>query len=320
VGKGDLCDRQPTLCAMLRPRSSNIAVKLDKVANATLSKPKVFMDNIKEISFNGFYFHHTVEHKPMPAAFSRHCHNMYEVIFFLEGEGEFLVEGSRYALLPNSLLLLRPREFHYMNISPNTTYERYVVHFSSELLLLQDFQTLLEPFDNRIAGQGNLYYCKDMTNAISQLFIRLADYSCLPEDEKIMLSKCILSELLVLVLGIFRRRDETLTLPKSDLGIELIAYLNENITRPIHLEQLAEQFFVSKYYLSHIFKNCTGISIMDYVIRKRVKMAQSMISNGIPAAKAAQSCGFGDYTSFFRAYKRIIGASPSTKIIKHQDI
>lgn len=270
------------------------------------------MDIFQEINFEGCYFHHTAEDNPKPQSFSRHCHNAYEILFFLEGEGDFLVESSRYPLQANNLLLLRPREFHCVHISPEHTYDRFALHFSDSLLG-DDAPMLLTPFQRHDHGEGSLFVVPEEDSAISQVFGRLAACSRLPEDEERIMTAALLKELLVLVLGLYRRSSETRIEPQSHLGSELIAYLNRNITRPITLEMLAEHFFVSKYYLCHTFKDCTGISIMEYVMRKRVLLAQQLISQGKPATKAAESCGFGDYTSFFRAYKRILGTSPSQK-------
>ena len=51
------------------------------------------------------------------------------------------------------------------------------------------------------------------------------------------------------------------------------------------------------------FKNETGYTIHNYITSKRLLMARSLISQGMPVMKAAQASGFHDYTTFVRAYK-----------------
>ena len=76
------------------------------------------------------------------------------------------------------------------------------------------------------------------------------------------------------------------------------------------LDDLARRFTVSKFYMCRSFKEHNGISIHGYLTRKRIMIAKSMIEGGTPAVVAAAEVGFGDYSAFFRAYRRIVGHSP----------
>lgn len=50
---------------------------------------------------------------------------------------------------------------------------------------------------------------------------------------------------------------------------------------------------------------------MDYLIYKRVIMARQLILNGHTASDAAAQSGFGDYSTFYRAYKKLMHHAPS---------
>ena len=76
------------------------------------------------------------------------------------------------------------------------------------------------------------------------------------------------------------------------------------------LDDLARRFLVSKFYMCRSFKEHNGISIHGYLTRKRIMIAKSKIESGVPAVTAAAEVGFGDYSAFFRAYRRIVGHSP----------
>lgn len=67
---------------------------------------------------------------------------------------------------------------------------------------------------------------------------------------------------------------------------------------------------MNRYALMHKFKQETGSTIYDYVIKKRLAMAKILIRKGMPISQIYQECGFNDYSSFERAFKKNIGISP----------
>ena len=90
----------------------------------------------------------------------------------------------------------------------------------------------------------------------------------------------------------------------------LIAWLDQHASEEITLDQLADTFYVSKYYLAHSFKETLGLSIHQYIMKKRLAAARDAILSGTPIARACLDCGFRDYAGFFRAFRREYGLSP----------
>lgn len=97
------------------------------------------------------------------------------------------------------------------------------------------------------------------------------------------------------------------------LIVRIINYLNENYTSQIRLEQLADKFFINKYYLQHLFKKHMGVTVMEYVTNKRILKIQCLMEEGCKISVAANMCGFNDYSSFYRAYVKHTGTKPSYK-------
>lgn len=93
--------------------------------------------------------------------------------------------------------------------------------------------------------------------------------------------------------------------------MELIHYLNQHLPEKITLDKLSNLFFMSKYYMNRAFKNSTGTTIMNYLTYKRIMLAKQYLMNGDTAYEAAEKVGFADYSAFFRAYKKVLGHSPS---------
>ena len=79
---------------------------------------------------------------------------------------------------------------------------------------------------------------------------------------------------------------------------------------PLSLDHLSERFFISKSHLNRMFKKATGTTAWDYIVVKRLLMARSLLSEGMVPTDVYLKCGFRDYTTFFRAYKKHFGSTP----------
>ena len=95
-----------------------------------------------------------------------------------------------------------------------------------------------------------------------------------------------------------------------DTVTRIIWYLNQHLKENITLDQLSERFFISKHHLNKVFRKATGTTVFDYLLHKRITAAQQLLITGYSAQEAASQAGFGDYSSFYRAYTRINGHSP----------
>ena len=98
---------------------------------------------------------------------------------------------------------------------------------------------------------------------------------------------------------------------QSDAQIEnLLRYINTHLTEDLSAEALAGKYYISKFHLMRKFKEETGYTLHQYVLSKRLVRGRSLITEGIPVTKAASLCGFGDYTTFVRAYKKQFRSVP----------
>ena len=79
----------------------------------------------------------------------------------------------------------------------------------------------------------------------------------------------------------------------------------------ITVEQLSGHFFLSVSQFSRLFKEATGASPWAYITAKRLISAREQLQSGISAKKAAERCGFKDYSVFYRAYVKRFGEKPS---------
>ena len=90
----------------------------------------------------------------------------------------------------------------------------------------------------------------------------------------------------------------------------LLGPVKMSISQPLTVEQLAENFFLSESYICRIFKQATGTTVGKYITARRISIAKAALSEGLSVNDAFEKSGFGDYSSFFKAFTKAVGVSP----------
>lgn len=243
--------------------------------------------------------------------FSYHYHDFHKIIVFISGKVTYHIEGKAYHLKPRDILLVSQGAIHKPEIDPSVPYERYIFWIRDDLSC-QELNTCFQKANDRSFN---------LVRADSALQERLKDL--LPEIEQILQNKhfgdtvlrnALFTQFMIYINRIFLRTSSSPDKKtySSDTQVEqLLKYINRNLSENLSIDQLANRFFFSKYHMMRKFKNETGYTIHNYITSKRLLMARSLISQGMPVMKAAQASGFHDYTTFVRAYKKQFGKAPS---------
>lgn len=243
--------------------------------------------------------------------FSYHYHDFHKIIVFISGKVTYHIEGKAYHLKPRDILLVSQGAIHKPEINPSVPYERYIF-WIRDTLSCQELNTCFQKANDRSFN---------LVRADSALQERLKDL--LPEIEQTLQNKhfgdtvlrnALFTQFMIYINRIFLRTSSSPDKKtySSDTQVEqLLKYINRNLSENLSIDQLANRFFFSKYHMMRKFKNETGYTIHNYITSKRLLMARSLISQGMPIMKAAQASGFHDYTTFVRAYKKQFGKAPS---------
>jgi two-component system response regulator YesN len=91
----------------------------------------------------------------------------------------------------------------------------------------------------------------------------------------------------------------------------IVRYVKENACKGITLEETAARFFVTREYLSKMFKNHTGDNFSDFAMRLRMEKAKELLcALRVPVKEAGELTGFLDPAHFYKAFKRFYGVTP----------
>ena len=272
------------------------------------------MDILQEFNSENLYMRYAVDENPDDTNFSMHIHERCEIFYFISGDAEYLVEGAEYPLRPGSILIMRPTESHRVKIVGRGKYERYAINFSVSVIDNIDPQRrLMKAFFDRPLGRGNLYLPTEFEDVnIRKVFSEMCEGA---DDYEKRLH--ILTQLILLLNSIhkaFLNRGFAEYLPPQSISEKMVSYVNSHLFDELSVPVLAEHFFLSASQFSRVFKQATGAAPWTYITIKRLTAAREKIQSGFSAQKACESCGFEDYSAFYRAYVKYFGHPPQKDI------
>lgn len=259
-----------------------------------------------------FQYSHAISYGSAEDEYCLHSHAMYEVVCSISGDVVYLIEGHQYHMENGSLLMISPAVPHKLFICSDEPFERhsFYINFAGSNSTLS---TMINQF-RFVSGNdhlGSIYYEPKNVEPILSDFERLSKVSSSPKESTRnlvpYLAEGLLANLIFVLDGISPLQFTKSTIKTID---QLMLFLNKNFTKSLTLQSVADSFHISKDYCNRLFKQASGMTIMQYVIYNRVLYAKKLLSEGVRATDAALMAGFSEYSNFYRAYCKITGGKP----------
>lgn len=261
-------------------------------------------------SFKMFHLKDT-EHR----TFNYHYHDFHKILILLSGDVTYCIEGRTYDLTPNDIVLVNAGEVHKPILHGGAPYERIIIYVSP------DFLDEYQEKDNDLglclrqaaAEQSHVLRLHSSRSGKLGASIRELDRSLRDHDyANVLYHRILFLEFMIqLNRAALHNHIEFIGDSASNEKIlSILSYLNEHLTEDISIDDLSTRFFLSRYYLMHTFKEQTGYTIGNYLSTKRLFLAKELIAGGTPITEVCYTCGFKNYSTFSRAYKKSFGESP----------
>ena len=257
----------------------------------------MFNFNYKEIDFA-----HKLNWHTLPSDdFKKHMHDFYELIFFVHGEVDYMIESKSKKLVSNDIILIPAGLLHYGVANVDVEYERYVLKFP--LRLIND--TLAKEIQDFTCFSGNY-------PALKELFTKLDNiYNNYSDEHKYILMVNTLSEILINMQNKSKVSDELIGVYHNPVVSKVIAYINENIKKNITLTDICNDLNFSRAHISNEFSRVMKIPVMTYIRYKKIIAAhQKILEGNVKINEVAYEYGFEEYSTFYRNYIKIIGKPP----------
>ena len=245
--------------------------------------------------------------------FSFHYHDFYKVLLLLRGNVNYCVEGRNFRLEPNDIVLIHAGEIHHPEVLDDAPYERVILYLAPDFLesylpevdLQHCFEQAHEHGTNvlrlrNVQRSRLLRVCRELTEPPTGFGGELYRRTKLLEF-LILLNRAVTEE------EILYMQDAQ----ENEKILPILNYINANLTSPLSVDTLAEQFFLSRYYLMHLFRAETGYTLLGYITEKRLLLARQLMRSGCSVTEACYEAGFTNYSSFLRSFKKHYGVLPS---------
>jgi AraC-like DNA-binding protein len=248
--------------------------------------------------------------------FRLHTHDVMEILVFLSGDCEFFCEGKTYTLRRGDVVVVPPYAVHQATVKNIDNYERIIVNISKRLMA--DFVSSSPSLNENIVYQKTQgSYVLHLNSASFQEIISFLHEIThrIKNGEKsfsFTLQYLLFQTLQVILnpesrLPNLRNKDEL-----DDRFLSILEYIESHLTQSdLSLDNVSSHFHLNKYYFSHYFKKHMNLPFYRYVSLKRLSFAVTMIKqNQISIEEIALKCGFPDYSSFYRLFKKEYNLSP----------
>ncbi len=250
-----------------------------------------------------------------PPVVSLHTHDYYEFYVFQGGDVRMQIGDKMYPIHAGDIMILPPGKNHRPVIRSRTApYRRFVFWISKEyyhhlLTLSPDYGYLV----NHVLASNTYIFPTDQLsyNAIRSKMLRLLEeIGSRRFGREAQISLYVNDIILQLNRIIYNRQNPTSGAGDTSLYRNICTYIEGHLSEDLSLDVLSGLFFTSKFHISHIFKENLGISIHQYITKKRLTRCREAIRSGVSITEAYQNFGFGDYSSFYRAFKKEYAVSP----------
>ncbi len=251
-------------------------------------------------------------------AMDMHIHDCYELYYSISGGKQFLIDNRFYSISPGDLFVINQYESHKLTQIDNSVHERIVLSIYPDFVRrLSTAETDLDycisnrdsRFQHRLSldrasRQRFLYYVNKITSADGYAHDII-------EQAAFLELLAMINALMMNARSDFHAAENPVSDYKYNQQVnDILAYINQNIGQNITVEQLAASFFLSESYICRIFKQATGTTINKYITARRISIAKAHLNAGDSVGVAFEKSGFGDYSSFFKAFTKAVGVSP----------
>lgn len=230
--------------------------------------------------------------------------NLQSYLFFIvkRGAGELVYDKVQYELKTGDCVFIDCEKSYSHATNPDDLWSLSWIHFCGS--------TMPGIYEKYVSRGGRPVFRPSNTDSFLEFYTNLFSISSSNDYIRDMRINSYLNGLLVLLMAESWNPEEQGNKRKSMLPVKV--YLDEHYKEKIMLDELAEKFYINKYYMTRLFKEQYGVSINTYIQEVKITKAKQMLRfTDNTLENIGVECGIGEPNYFSRLFKKIEGMTPS---------
>lgn len=241
-----------------------------------------------------------------------HAHeDLVEIIFIVHGQVKYLIEDTEYEIKKGELIVINSNVLHDETIVRNSGFKSYCLALKGVNLSANQPDKLLPEGVSPVIQTNESFF------EIKELFEMLLSHVQEGTQSSNLIAKGVCHTIVTLIFyGLIennqRQQCEQKNKKKKDIITKMKQFVDMNFTENLTLSEIAESVHSNQYYIAHLFKDELGISPGQYIIRRRIGEAQTLLlTTDKSISYIASSVGYDSVQQFNTLFKRKVGLSPS---------
>lgn len=242
---------------------------------------------------------------------SLHFHDYYEVVVILDGDIRYVCENVTIKPKNYDVIVIPPGKFHMSMIAADETqYIRHVFYFYPDAFSAYQCNELLN-FTQKITSDSFSFSLsranqEKLLNLFSDLESNVRKHT--PENHALILAD---------VLQIFYLFNQPVEMKHitdnffSDSFIDIQSYIDNHFVEIDTIEDIAAKTFYTREHISRLFKKYKNITVTEYILKRRINYSCQLMKTEMTLAQICFQAGFGSVPAFIRAFKSVMGMTPS---------
>lgn len=249
-----------------------------------------------------------------------HSHDFIEIAFILSGHGKYRIDSNYYDVEAGDMLILNPgRKHQALVIDPANPTTEFFVGFSDVCFpeLPANQLPLPEPEEGT---DGPIYHTTgELRQKLFKLCTSMSAENDISRKGRYVMLKSYLMQMLILL---YREQSEPVktgagcsfeSASKNYVVEQMMNYIEDHYDEKISLDRIAENMYLSPFYISRIFKSETGDTPIHHLINIRLEKAKELLESGWSESiqEIAARVGYDDAYHFSKLFKKKYGIPPS---------
>ena len=248
-----------------------------------------------------FTLYVNLERVPNNCSKEQNWHDNLEIQLCTEGKGTVLLNGEKYNIKKNDIVVVNSNVIHYTATENSLTYSCLIVSTDWCRRMGIDFEGLsYTPIINDTTLQN--YFCE-----------LISIYSTHNTNMRVAKVNQVLLKMLIYLTENYSSQKNSPPAENRHFEKvkETVTFIQQNYNRKITLDEISKVVLYDKFALCKIFKTLTGQTITENLNRYRSLRAIDLLSEGYTISETAFMCGFNNLSFFTKTFKKYVGKNPS---------